>query len=179
MRAACDRIGLLSCRCHLLTLMLVIVAWRLVTQRSTWVSIVFLAYGSLGVIYVRYEGSYHSLFCTHTSGWASRIDPQMLPIKPPTVPSLQGDIGTSLLYVYSTIFANINLADQSAEGVQDDVYGAISLIFWTLTLVAVVKYVLVVLRANDTGEGELNMHPPFAMHCPMHRPSPHAPSSPP
>ena len=99
--------------------------------------------------------------------------------KPPTVPSLQGDIGTSLLYVYSTIFANINLADQSAEGVQDDVYGAISLIFWTLTLVAVVKYVLVVLRANDTGEGELNMHPPFAMHCPMHRPSPHAPSSPP
>ena len=52
-RAACDHIGLLSCRCHLLTLMLVIVAWRLVTQRSTWVSIVFLAYGSLGVIYVR------------------------------------------------------------------------------------------------------------------------------
>ncbi len=66
----------------------------------------------------------------------------------------QGDIGTSLLYVYSTIFANINLDGQSKQEVKEDVYGAISLIFWTLTLIGLIKYVLVVLRANDTGEGK-------------------------
>ena len=70
-------------------------------------------------------------------------------------PHAQGDIGTSLLYVYSTIFANIDLPNQpNPEEIKRDIYGAISLIFWTLTLVALIKYVLVVLRANDTGEGE-------------------------
>ena len=34
-----------------------------------------------------------------------------------------------------------------------DIQGAISLIFWSLTLIALLKYVFVVLKANDTGEG--------------------------
>ena len=59
--------------------------------------------------------------------------------------SMQGDIGTSLLYVYSTIFANINLEGQAPEEIKRDVYGAISLIFWSLSLIALFKYVLVVL----------------------------------
>lgn len=36
-----------------------------------------------------------------------------------------------------------------------DVMGAVSLIFWTLTLLALLKYVLIVLWANDNGEGRV------------------------
>ena len=36
----------------------------------------------------------------------------------------------------------------------DDVLGAISLIFWSITLIVLLKYVCIVLNANDQGEGE-------------------------
>lgn len=58
---------------------------------------------------------------------------------------IYGDIGTSPLYVYSSTFAS----DPS----HDDLLGALSLIIWTLTLMVSVKYVLIVLRADDEGEG--------------------------
>ncbi|KAA8533652.1 hypothetical protein F0562_030914 [Nyssa sinensis] len=56
-----------------------------------------------------------------------------------------GDIGTSPLYVFSSIRL-------SSPG-EDDLLGILSLIFWTLTLVALIKYVFIVLRADDHGEG--------------------------
>ncbi|KAL8513458.1 hypothetical protein ACS0TY_012789 [Phlomoides rotata] len=57
-----------------------------------------------------------------------------------------GDIGTSPLYVFPSIFS---------DGIKDndDILGALSLIFYTITLLPLIKYVLVVLRANDNGEG--------------------------
>ncbi|MFQ6635058.1 hypothetical protein Gotur_011959 [Gossypium turneri] len=57
-----------------------------------------------------------------------------------------GDLGTSPLYVYPSIFSN---------GIKhrDDILGALSLVFYTLTFLPLVKYVFVVLRANDNGEG--------------------------
>uniref|UniRef100_A0A3Q7I5N9 Potassium transporter n=1 Tax=Solanum lycopersicum TaxID=4081 RepID=A0A3Q7I5N9_SOLLC len=57
-----------------------------------------------------------------------------------------GDIGTSPLYVFSTIFL---------EGVkhEEDILGALSLILYTITLIPVVKYVFIVLQANDNGDG--------------------------
>lgn len=57
-----------------------------------------------------------------------------------------GDLGTSPLYVYNSVFPN---------GFDDgeDVMGALSLIIYTLTLIPLVKYVFVVMRANDNGEG--------------------------
>ncbi|KAL9089608.1 MAG: hypothetical protein Q9165_005640 [Trypethelium subeluteriae] len=58
---------------------------------------------------------------------------------------IYGDIGTSPLYVYSSTF--------SSPPSRDDLLGALSLIIWTLTLVVSVKYVLIVLRADDEGEG--------------------------
>ena len=58
---------------------------------------------------------------------------------------IYGDIGTSPLYVYSSTFTK----DPS----HDDLLGALSLIIWTLTLMVSVKYVLIVLRADDEGEG--------------------------
>ena len=58
---------------------------------------------------------------------------------------IYGDIGTSPLYVYSSTF--------SSEPSHDDLLGALSIIIWTLTLMVSVKYVLIVLRADDEGEG--------------------------
>lgn len=58
---------------------------------------------------------------------------------------IYGDIGTSPLYVYSSTF--------SANPSYDDLLGALSLIIWTLTLMVSIKYVLIVLRADDEGEG--------------------------
>jgi len=56
-----------------------------------------------------------------------------------------GDIGTSPLYVYSSTF--------TANPSYDDLLGALSLIIWTLTLMVSVKYIFIVLRADDEGEG--------------------------
>ena len=58
---------------------------------------------------------------------------------------IYGDIGTSPLYVYSSTF--------SAAPSYDDLLGALSLIIWTLTLMVSIKYVFIVLQANDEGEG--------------------------
>jgi len=57
-----------------------------------------------------------------------------------------GDLGTSPLYVFYNAFPH---------GVDDDedVIGALSLIIYTLTLIPLLKYVLIVLRANDNGQG--------------------------
>ncbi|GMY16855.1 potassium transporter 5-like [Fagus crenata] len=57
-----------------------------------------------------------------------------------------GDIGTSPLYVYASTFTN---------GIKhnDDILGVLSLIFYTLTLIPLVKYVFIVLKATDNGEG--------------------------
>ncbi|RVX20638.1 Potassium transporter 5 [Vitis vinifera] len=57
-----------------------------------------------------------------------------------------GDIGTSPLYVYASTFT---------DGVKhnDDILGVLSLIFYTLTLIPLFKYVLIVLKANDNGDG--------------------------
>lgn len=60
-----------------------------------------------------------------------------------------GDLSTSPLYVYSSTFAG-KLENQIT---QDAVFGAFSLIFWTLTLIPLFKYVFVLLSADDNGEG--------------------------
>ncbi|KAH7839002.1 hypothetical protein Vadar_033590 [Vaccinium darrowii] len=57
-----------------------------------------------------------------------------------------GDIGTSPLYVYPATFSG---------GIKhnDDILGTLSLIFYTITLISLVKYVFIVLLANDNGDG--------------------------
>ena len=61
-----------------------------------------------------------------------------------------GDIGTSPLYTLQTVFA---IDDHAVKPTAGDVYGVISLIFWSVTLVVSVKYVAFVLRADNDGEG--------------------------
>jgi KUP system potassium uptake protein len=59
-----------------------------------------------------------------------------------------GDIGTSPLYAMSACFTGPNIAVTP-----EHVYGVLSLIFWTLVIVILLKYVVVVLNADNKGEG--------------------------
>jgi KUP system potassium uptake protein len=60
-----------------------------------------------------------------------------------------GDIGTSPLYAFKTCMEAVK---GSAAG-PETVLGILSLIFWAITLVVTVKYVGLVLRADNRGEG--------------------------
>ncbi|HET7171251.1 MAG TPA: potassium transporter Kup [Gaiellales bacterium] len=60
-----------------------------------------------------------------------------------------GDIGTSPLYTIQLIFSG----DHPMAPSPLRVYGALSLIFWALALVVTLKYVLLILRVDNDGEG--------------------------
>ena len=59
-----------------------------------------------------------------------------------------GDIGTSPLYAMSACFTGPGI-----EVTPEHIFGVLSLIFWTLVLVILLKYVAVVLNADNKGEG--------------------------
>ncbi len=61
-----------------------------------------------------------------------------------------GDIGTSPLYTMHTVFAAGSTAVRPGAV---EIYGVVSLIFWTITVVVSVKYVALVMRADNEGEG--------------------------
>ncbi|HET7588848.1 MAG TPA: KUP/HAK/KT family potassium transporter [Solirubrobacterales bacterium] len=62
-----------------------------------------------------------------------------------------GDIGTSPLYAVEAVF---NPADpHPVTETKASIYGVVSLIFWSLTVVVTLKYVLLVMRADNQGEG--------------------------
>jgi KUP system potassium uptake protein len=61
-----------------------------------------------------------------------------------------GDIGTSPLYAMQTVFA---LDGGTVRPSSADVFGVVSLVFWSITLIVTVKYVVFVLRVSNDGEG--------------------------
>ena len=61
-----------------------------------------------------------------------------------------GDIGTSPLYALQTLFASDHHA---VRPTQATVYGVISLVIWTITIIVSVKYVTFIMRADNDGEG--------------------------
>ena len=61
-----------------------------------------------------------------------------------------GDIGTSVLYAVKEVFRSGHVDYTIAN-----VYGLLSLLFWTLTIIVSLKYVTLVLRADNRGEGGL------------------------
>jgi KUP system potassium uptake protein len=61
-----------------------------------------------------------------------------------------GDIGTSPLYALKEVFHGGHVATTP-----DNILGVLSLIFWTMTIIVSVKYVLLILRADNNGEGGL------------------------
>ena len=61
-----------------------------------------------------------------------------------------GDIGTSVLYAIKEVFGSGHVAFTP-----DNIYGILSIFFWTLTTIVSLKYVVLVLRADNNGEGGL------------------------
>ena len=61
-----------------------------------------------------------------------------------------GDIGTSVLYAVKEVFGSGHV-----PFTPDNVYGILSILFWTLTVIVSLKYVVLVLRADNAGEGGL------------------------
>jgi KUP system potassium uptake protein len=62
-----------------------------------------------------------------------------------------GDIGTSPIYTLQTVF---NPADPHPVPVStDNVYGVVSLVFWSVMTIVTVTYVLLAMRADNHGEG--------------------------
>lgn len=60
-----------------------------------------------------------------------------------------GGLSISPLYVYQSIFSGTLQHIQN----EDAIFGAFSLTFWTLSLMSLFKYTIVVLNADDNGEG--------------------------
>ncbi len=87
------------------------------------------------------NGSDHHKSGSSTRFWALTIG---------SVGVVYGDIGTSPLYAFREALA---AAVGTGPITKDAVLGVLSLIFWALILVVTVKYVLLLLRADNNGEG--------------------------
>src|SRR5262245_29242127 len=61
-----------------------------------------------------------------------------------------GDLRTSRLYALQTVFTHDNHAVPTTDSA---IYGVVSLVFWTITLIVSVKYVTFIMRADNEGEG--------------------------
>ncbi|KAI3442248.1 RNA helicase [Psidium guajava] len=81
--------------------------------------------------------------CCHQSKFSALL---LLRLAFQSLGVVYGDLGTSPLYVFYNTFP---------RGIDDteDVVGALSLIIYSLTLIPLLKYVFVVCRANDNGQG--------------------------
>ncbi|KAL2927141.1 putative potassium transporter 12 [Bienertia sinuspersici] len=64
-----------------------------------------------------------------------------------TLGVVYGDMGTSPLYVFTDVFSKVPITSEV------DILGALSVVLYTIALVPLAKYVFVVLKANDNGEG--------------------------
>ena len=65
-----------------------------------------------------------------------------------TLGVVYGDLGTSPLYVFTDVFSKVPIESEV------DILGALSLVIYTISLIPLAKYVFVVLKANDNGEGK-------------------------
>ncbi|KAG7805842.1 hypothetical protein KL921_005273 [Ogataea angusta] len=75
-----------------------------------------------------------------------------------SVGAIYGDLGTSPLYVFSTIFSG------TSNPSHEEVYGAMSCIFWLFTIVVIFKYALIVLNIgpNDNEGGQIAIYSKIA-----------------
>ena len=83
------------------------------------------------------------MVCLDKENMRARIDRARLSYQ--SIGVIYGDIGTSPLYVFSSTF----LEPPS----YDDLLGVLSLIIWSLIMMVTVKYVLIILHADNDGEG--------------------------
>lgn len=64
-----------------------------------------------------------------------------------------GDIGTSPLYAFRETFAGHHAINHPLKFDDTHIFGAISLMFWSMMLVVTLKYVSIIMRADNKGEG--------------------------
>ena len=76
-----------------------------------------------------------------------------------------GDIGTSPLYALKEVFSHGRV-----PLTPDNIYGILSLVFWTLTVIVSLKYVTLILRADNNGEGGLIAMLALASQAVKHKP---------
>ena len=76
----------------------------------------------------------------HTAAWAVVIG---------ALGVVYGDLGTSPLYAFRECFRG----SHHLEPIPANIMGILSLVFWSLTIIISVKYLLLVLRADNRGEG--------------------------
>jgi KUP system potassium uptake protein len=69
-----------------------------------------------------------------------------------TLGVVYGDMGTSPLYVFSDVFSKVPIKSEV------EILGALSLVMYTIAIIPFVKYVFIVLKANDNGEGMRYRH---------------------
>lgn len=74
---------------------------------------------------------------------------QVLPVALAAMGVVFGDIGTSPLYTMKEVFN----AHHGLAVTPDNVLGVLSLVFWALTIVVSLKYVVFIMRADNRGEG--------------------------
>lgn len=67
-----------------------------------------------------------------------------------TLGVVYGDMGTSPLYVFSDVFSKVPIKSEV------EILGALSLVMYTIALIPFAKYVFIVLKANDNGEGRMS-----------------------
>jgi KUP system potassium uptake protein len=93
------------------------------------------------------------------AGWK-----RTLPLALGALGVVYGDIGTSPLYAIKECFHGLHAIELSRE----NVYGVLSLVFWSLSMVISFKYVAFILRADNKGEGGmfslLELLPTKALH---------------
>ena len=87
---------------------------------------------------------------TNSAGTGHVTPPSVVALALGSVGVVYGDIGTSPLYA----FREAVMAASNAQGVtRDIVLGVLSLIVWALIITVTLKYVLLLLRADNNGEG--------------------------
>src|SRR5438552_6632368 len=80
-----------------------------------------------------------------------RAGPSFLALTLGTIGVVYGDIGTSPLYALrESVVAAVGTGNAASEPV---VLGILSLIIWALILIVTIKYVVILLRADNHGEG--------------------------
>ena len=84
------------------------------------------------------------------------MDSKTIPVKKLSLPLMIGaigvvfgDIGTSPLYALKETFFGLHPLARNPE----NILGVLSLIFWTLMIVVTIKYILLIMRASNNGEG--------------------------
>ncbi len=86
----------------------------------------------------------------HAAAAASPADSSFWALTLGSVGVVYGDIGTSPLYAFREA---VMAASEAGPVTRDTVLGVLSMILWALIVVVTIKYVLILLRADNNGEG--------------------------